>query len=168
MPHPQRAHHQLDRVGQLLLDHGQALLGLAVDAHHHGDQAADARLGIGADAEPDIGDRRQQRHHQQQLLGREGDIGLLGLGGQDRIKRDAAGLEVLAGLLAQLFQHLLARAAFFQQVEPAVHPGVEADRLAEDQQIEALDQQQDRDEDQGVDDGGRADGHLRSPQTAGS
>jgi len=31
MAHAQRAHHQFHRVGQLLLDHRKALLGLVVD-----------------------------------------------------------------------------------------------------------------------------------------
>src|SRR5690606_6986389 len=98
----------------------------------------------------------------------ERDIRLLRLGGEDGIERDALGLQVLARLLAELLQHLLALAALFQQVKPAVDLGVERDRLAEDDKVDALDQKEHGDEDQAVDDGRRANDHARYSAATGS
>ena len=59
--------------------------------------------------------------------------------------------QVLVAFLAQLFQHLLAVVALFQQIEAAVDPAVEADRFAENDQIEAFDQSQNGDENRAID-----------------
>ncbi len=163
MTDAQAAHHQFDRLGKLFLDHRQTLLGLPVHpdvdrAHAHDDAKRDLhRRGcLCPDLEPEERDDRQHDHDHDQRLGRESDVGLLRLRREDGVKGNALGFQVLAGFLAQLFQNLFALPAFLQKGKPAVHLVVERDRLAEEQQVDAFDKEQDGDEDQGVDDRGRA------------
>jgi len=57
---------------------------------------------------------------------------------------------VLAHLLAELFQDLFASDTLFQQFQATVHPVVQADGFAENRQVDAFDQHDDRYENQPV------------------
>ena len=170
VPHAQRAHHQLDRVGQLFLDHRQPLFRLGTDpeehradAHDDRDAGPDRQRGLGAHGQADEGHAAERGHDHDQLLRAEGDGGLLRAVGEDGVKRDAARIHVLAHFLAQLFHDLFAVVALFQHFQPAVDPVVEADRAAEGGQVHPLDQHDDADEYQPVDERFDADGHGQSP-----
>ncbi len=58
---------------------------------------------------------------------------------------------MLIHLLAQLLEHLLAALALVEHLEPAVDLAVEADRAAEDGEVQALHESEDADEDGAVD-----------------
>ena len=62
-------------------------------------------------------DHGQHAHHHDKLTGRERDVRLLRLVGQDRIERDRLRFHVLAHLLAELFQHLFAARALFEHLQ---------------------------------------------------
>jgi len=82
---------------------------------------------------------------------RKGDVALLRLVGQQRVKWNPARGEVLAHFLAELFQNLFAVAIFLHQRQAAADAAVHADRLAKDGQIQALDQDNDPDKNQNID-----------------
>jgi hypothetical protein len=158
MADPQRAHHQFHRVGKLFFQLRDPLLRLGGDplvdpahAHHDGNERPDRQGGGGQDRQREEHDRRQAHHHHDQLFGRKRDVRFLRLVGDQRIEGHAHAALVLPHLLAELRQHVLAARALFQHRQPPVDAGVQADRLAEDGEIDALHQHQDADEDADID-----------------
>jgi hypothetical protein len=157
MADPQRPDHQFDRIGQLLFQKRPSAAwpcgGPSVDpahAEHDAKDDPDHRLGrVKTDSMRKA--RPRQAHDPDQRLGRKRDIGPLRLLGQNRIKRDAFGIQMLVHLLAELFQHLFAVRVLFQKGQTPAEPVVQADRLAEDRQVDTFDDHHDGDEDQDVD-----------------
>ncbi len=158
MAHAQAPHDQLDRVGQLLLHEGEAFLGLAVDPDVDAadpdadrEQSSDRQDRLGQQRHQNERHHDHQEHHTHEHAGRERQVRLLRLFGQQRVERDRLGPVVLRHLLAELRHDLVARRALLEQREAAVDTVVELDRFAEDQHVDAADRQEHGTEDGDVD-----------------